>query len=460
MSLSTEQVARFLLALALLALAAHGLGSAFARFRQPRVVGEILGGLLLGPTVLGLLPGVEHYLFPTSGATATVLGSINELGLLLLLFCAGTEIRSSIRRDELRTVGSVFASGMVLPFLVGLAMVAMFNQRAYWGPLGSHTSFLLVFAISMAVTSIPVISKIMLDLGLMGGRFSRIVLGVAVIEDLVLYVVLAVALGIVGRKNAALFGLPKALHIPPGSGADLAYHCVVTVAFLVLFVVAGSAAYRRLAVSRLNLVSRYSPAAFQLLTMLAACLASAFLGVEVFFGAFVAGIVVGRGLAQRDDGAPLQQVAALEGAQAVDAIRRFSLAFFIPIYFAIVGLTLDLRHGFPFGFFVVFLVIACLVKAASVYLGARAAGERPRMATHLSVAMNARGGPGIVIASTAFAAGIINQGFYGVLVLLAVVTSLAAGAWLDRVPRGELVEPEVDELDPKAGSSVKPGVAH
>lgn len=444
MSLSTPDVARFLLALALLIVASHFVGSLFVRMRQPRVVGEILGGLILGPTVLGLLPSVEKYLFPSAGTTAVVLGAISQLGLLLLLFCSGTQIRTRFRGGETRTVGSAFITGMIIPFVVGLGMVGLVGERQYFGPHGNHTSFLLVFCISMAVTSIPVISKIMFDLGLMGTRFSRIVLGVAVVEDVVLYVVLAVALGAVGTNQGALFGLPKALGIVPGGAADLAYHCVATLGFLALFTILGPPVYRRLAVSRLNLVSRYSPLAFQLITMLVCCLASAFLGVEVFFGAFVAGIVVARAAMTSPAASPIGELNAIETKQAADSIRRFSFGFFIPVYFAVVGLGLDLRHGFPFLFFVIFLGVACLVKAASVYLGARLSGEPSRMAVHLSVAMNARGGPGIVIASTAFAAGIVDRGFYGALVLLAVITSLVAGAWLDRVPREEFTSTDED----------------
>jgi Kef-type K+ transport system membrane component KefB len=121
------------------------------------------------------------------------------------------------------------------------------------------------------------------------------------------------------------------------------------------------------------------------------------------------------------------------------AVTSFALAFFIPIYFAMIGLGLDLVHGFSVVFFAGFLLAACAIKAVSVFVGARAAGENSRSSLNLAVAMNARGGPGIVVASTAFAAGIINQPFYAVLVLLAIVTSLAAGAWLDRVPRDQLL---------------------
>ena len=145
------------------------------------------------------------------------------------------------------------------------------------------------------------------------------------------------------------------------------------------------------------------------------------LGVTPMFGALMAGIVTSQVI---DDPERPRQV-----------IARFSFAFFIPIYFAVVGLKLDLVRAFPVGFFVVFLVFACVVKALSIYAGARLAGETRPTAWNLAVAMNARGGPGIVLASLAYEARIINESFYAVLVMLSLVTSLLAGSWLDLAVR-------------------------
>jgi Kef-type K+ transport system membrane component KefB len=147
------------------------------------------------------------------------------------------------------------------------------------------------------------------------------------------------------------------------------------------------------------------------------------LGVIPLFGAFLAGIAIG---SSGRDGA----------AEARETIRAFSLAFFVPVYFAIVGLRLDLLHEFSPLFFGLFFAVACAAKAASVWAGARLAGESDRGAFNLAVALNARGGPGIVLASVAFDAAIISQQFYAVLVLLAILTSLLAGAWLEREVRG------------------------
>ena len=114
-------------------------------------------------------------------------------------------------------------------------------------------------------------------------------------------------------------------------------------------------------------------------------------------------------------------------------LRASRFGFFIPIYFAIIGIQLDLIHHFNVVFFLGFLAFACVAKAASVYLGARLSRENKFMSASLAIAMNARGGPGIVLASTAYAAGIINQTFFVSLVMLSIVTSLAAGSWLERV---------------------------
>ncbi len=435
MSLSTTDIAHILIAIAALLLAAHSVGTLFVRVRQPRAIGEVVGGLLLGPTLLGIIaPNVMSWIFPTTGAVPIVVAATAQLGLLLLMFMTGTEIRSIFHRRERKTITSVFVTGMVLPFLAGIGILQIIDQQSLWGPNGNTTSFLLVFAIAMAVTSIPVISRIMHDLGILDTDFARVVLGVAVLEDIVLYIVLAIAVGYAGGTAGSLFGLPAALGIEGGTGTDMAYHVLATVAFLAVGLILGPRAYRWMGRLELNLIRRASPVAYQLTFMILVTIAGLFLGVQAFFGAFVAGLVVGASAG----------LSGSESSEATLAIKGFALAFFIPIYFAVIGLALDLVHGFSLAFFVFFLVVACAVKSVSVYLGARAAGENNTSSWNLAIAMNARGGPGIVVASTAFAAGIIDQPFYAVLVLLAVVTSLLAGSWLERIPRDRLLTRSAD----------------
>jgi Kef-type K+ transport system membrane component KefB len=423
-TLGSLELARLLLALTLLLIAAHTVGYLANRIGQPRVIGEILGGLLLGPTVLGALaPGRHDQVFPATGPVPIVLDAMYQLGLLLLMFSAGSEIRSSFRPDERRTVAAVTVTGMVVPFLVGLGFVALLPEGAHIGIAGDRTAFVLVFALAIAVTSIPVISRIMFDLGILETAFARIVLAVAVLEDVAIYVLLAIALGLVASSSDAGVGIPALLDLEPGSVLSIGFHVAATLLFLGAALWIGPPVYRALLRFRFNVVKRGSAVAFQVVFMLAVTMLAVSLDVVPLFGAFVAGIVVG-------------SAEGTTGAEAArETIRGFSFAFFIPLYFAIVGLRLDLLDGFEPLFFLLFLAVACAAKYASVWVGARWAGESAAGARNLGVALNARGGPGIVLASVAFDAGIVDGGFYAVLVMLAIVTSLVAGGWLGRVVR-------------------------
>jgi Kef-type K+ transport system membrane component KefB len=440
MSLSNADVTHLLLAIVLLLVAAHGLGSLLARLHQPRVAGEILGGLLLGPTVLGLLlPGWQSTVFQGGRATAAALGIVYQLGLFLLMYSAGAELRVILARRERRAPLAIALLGNGLPFLAGLAFLRFYDTGRFLGPARDRTAFLLVFALAMAVTSIPVISRIMADLGILGTRFARIVLSVAVLEDLLVYVVLNLALALVAPPRADGFSLPELLHLRPASFVGNSYYVATTLALFTLPVLLGPGYVQRLAGSRRNLVHRANPIAFQLLVMLALTAIASFIGVSPIFGALVAGILAGdlHGDAER----------------ARQTIQGFGYAFFIPLYFAVVGLRLDLVHHFEPLFFGFFLVFACLVKSLSVYLGARLTGERSFGARNLAAALNARGGPGIVLASVALDARIIGESFYTVLVMLALITSVLAGSWLEAViarGHGLLTEDLVREREKRA----------
>jgi Kef-type K+ transport system membrane component KefB len=262
----------------------------------------------------------------------------------------------------------------------------------------------------------------MLDLGILETAFARIVLAVAVLEDVILYVLLAIALGLATRGSGEVYGLAGLLDLDPSGAAAVVYHVVATLGFLAISLVAGPPVYRRVLRFRYNLVRRGSAIGFQLVFMFLASAVAVFLDVVPLFGAFVAGIVVASSSAKGT-------------AEAREEIKNFSFAFFIPVYFAIVGLRLDLVRDFDPLFFVWFFVFACAAKSASVYLGARVAGETAAASTDLAIALNARGGPGIVLASVALDAAIISETFYSTLVLLAIVTSMIAGSWLGRAVR-------------------------
>src|SRR5262249_54933951 len=146
-------------------------------------------------------------------------------------------------------------TGTALPLLLGLLLVRFIDPAPFLGPAHSEAAFGLVFAIGIAVTSIPVISRILYDLKLLDTAFARIVLSTAVVEDVLLYILLAIALSLVGHGEGVTFGVPGMLHVQGGSGASLAYHTSVPLIFLVLSVLAGPAVFRWATGLRYNVLS-------------------------------------------------------------------------------------------------------------------------------------------------------------------------------------------------------------
>jgi Kef-type K+ transport system membrane component KefB len=274
------------------------------------------------------------------------------------------------------------------------------------GPKGNKLSLVIILAVGVAVTSVPVISKIFADLKILHTRFARLVLGVAVLEDVVLWAALAIATALAGT---AVFH-PR----------QMTFHLLATVAFFALGLTLLPRGIKRFNKSKYNVLARHSPVGYALAVLLGYCVVAGALDVNLVFAAFLAAFAV-------------VHTKRRLFAEALDAIGKVSFAFFIPVYFALVGLKLDLAKAFSWQLLLLFLVSTCLLKILSVSLAGRLAGFRGLDLVNLALTTNARGGPGIVLASVAFDAGIINAKFYTALVLVAVITSQFAGAWLEYV---------------------------
>jgi Kef-type K+ transport system membrane component KefB len=405
--MSDSALASILLVLLALVGSAQLLGHFFVRLRQPKVIGEILAGVLLGPALLGRVPAVSH-LIESAKHQGNVLDFVYWLGLLLLMFLSGAETQQLFTREERREVGWLAIIGTGIPFVLALALGPWLIRPSLAGPNGNRISLIIIVAVGVAVTSVPVVSKIFADLKILHTRFARLVLGVAVLEDIVLWLALAVATAMAG--TAALD--PRAL----------SYHLAATVAFFLLGLTLVPRIIKRINKARFNVVARNSPVAYALAVLLAYCAVAGALRVSLVFAAFLAGFAV------------VHKKRRLF-AESLDAIGKVAFAFFIPAYFAIVGLKLDLVRGVSLWMMAAFIAGSCLVKILSVSLAGRLAGFRGLDVINLAITTNARGGPGIVLASVAFDAGIISATFYTTLVVAAVLTSQLAGAWLDYVLR-------------------------
>jgi Kef-type K+ transport system membrane component KefB len=418
--MSTHELGSLALALLLLVLGANLLGQLFARFRQPKVVGEILAGVLLGPSLLGqLAPGTTAGLFgdgPKAPA-AIVLGFLYHLGLLLLMFISGTSVRHVLGKENRKPTAFILAIGTPLPFFLALFVAPMLPLEHVMGSAGSKPAVVLVFAIAAAVTSIPVITKIFYDLGILHTRFASLMLGAAVLEDIMLWGVLAVATAIAAATVTA------------GGGAlaeTISVHVVANLAYVLVAMTVAPMLLRWLGRARWNTLAARSPIAWMIVIFLGYVAVAAALEVTLVFAAFLAGFGMVGGMKATE---------RQRFTVPLEALNQVAAAVFIPIYFAIVGYRLDFTKSFSPLLLVGFLIGSSLVVLVSIGLAARLAGFRGLDLVNLAVTCNARGGPGIVLASVAFDAGIINASFFTTLVVTAVVTSQACGFWLDFVLR-------------------------
>jgi Kef-type K+ transport system membrane component KefB len=405
---SNADLSSLLVVLLLLLGLAQLLGFLFSRMRQPKVVGEILAGVLLGPALLGNVALGSSSFVDLASHYANILSFIYWLGLLLLMFLSGAETRQLFTREERREVSWIAIVGTGIPFLIGLAFGPWLALPSLAGPNSSRISLIIILAVGIAVTSVPVIAKIFADLKILDTRFARIVLGVAVLEDIVLWAALAVATALAGKAT---------LH-----SGQMSLQVLATIAFFVLGLTVLPRAIKRVNKARTNILARHAPVAYALAVLFAYCILAGALNVSLVFAAFLGGFAV------------VHKKRRLF-AEALDAIGKVAFGFFIPIYFAIVGLKLDLLRGFSWRMLAAFLIGSCVVKLLAVSFAGRMAGFRGLDLLNLAVTTNARGGPGIVLASVAFDAGIISAMFYTTLVLTAILTSQFAGTWLDYVVR-------------------------
>ena len=396
----------FFLLLALVATA-QLLGWLFVRLRQPKVVGEILAGVVLGPALIGRLPFAAE-LGHAASQHKDILDFVYWLGLLLLMFLSGAETQQLFTREERREVGWLTIVGTGIPFLLALELGPWLIHPSLAGPNGNRLSLIIILAVGVAVTSVPVVSKIFADLRILHTRFARLVLGVAVLEDIGLWLALAVATALAGRTALD----PR----------HMAYHLGATVVFFALGLTLVPRLVKRINKARFNVIARHAPVAYAMAVLLGYCVVAGALDVSLVFAAFLAGFAV------------VHKKRRLF-ADALEAIGKVAFGFFIPVYFAIVGLKLDLIRGVSLWMMVAFILGSCIVKILSVSLAGRFAGFRGLDLVNLAITTNARGGPGIVLASVAFDAGIISPKFFTTLVVAAVLTSQVAGAWLDYVLR-------------------------
>jgi Kef-type K+ transport system membrane component KefB len=412
--MSAAEFGQFVLTIAAFLIAVHGLGYIAEWLKQPRIVGEILAGIFLGPFVLKLVaPHAFGQLFDFSPHANVVLGFLYQLGLILLMFCSGAETRRLLAKENRKKTFLLITVSDVSSFLFVLALgfLGFIPLERLTGPLGQHTATLLVLAIATSVTSIPVISRIFWDLGIMRTRFVSLLLGYAVLEDIALWTVLAFATAL--AKTTSL----GAQHL----GSTVTSHIVSTAIYMLVAMIVMPSVLRWFSKSRWNVINNASPVGYVIFVLMAYCAIAAVFDVNIQFAALLAGFGIVGGI----NGTERKRFAV-----PIESIAKMSFGFFIPIYFGIVGYKLVFGREFSMGVLLVFFFASSAIAIFSSALAARLGGFKKLDIINIAITTNARGGPGIVLASVAYDAGIINAAFYTALVITAVVTSQVCGVWL------------------------------
>ncbi len=409
--MNLDPVTRFLIAVTVILAVSHLGGELMRRLRQPRVLGEMLGGIALGPSVLGLLwPAASRVLFH-----ADVLAGLTkaaQLGLIVFMFLLGCELRTD-RIERPRIVGAAVLGGMGLPFLAGLGIAAATGTMLA-GSRASTLTFLLFFGLALAITALPVLARILADLDLERSSVGVLSVSCAAIGDgaawLVLTFILASTAGGGGGRVTGTAALAAVLVVLAFFGARRVLAALVA---------------RVRSEELLTVVLIVGAIAFATLTQM--------VNLHPVIGAFLFGAAVPR------DAPVVERIS--------HAMQGFTLTILLPLFFAGVGLTTSARLlGANPGHWLVFgtvLVAAQVTKFLGAGGGAWLAGLPRDQAVRLGILMNCRGVTELVIATIGLQAGLINQLGFTMLVLVAVITTALTGPPMRYLLRHRSAQPVV-----------------
>ncbi len=409
MKFTHENGLELLLAVAVLIGAARLLGELARRCNKPPVLGELVAGILLGPSVLGhLVPQAENFLFPTQGPTAMALDGIRFLAVTLFLMVAGMEVDLPTILRHRRTALTVGLGALLLPFSLGLG-AAWFAPEWLCFAGGSehqHLVFSLFVGTALGISALPVLAKILIDLKLFKTDPGMVIIAAAIFIDLV---------------GWNLFGLVMSLHQGgEGGGKEICIRLASTLGFAVFMLTLGRAALARI----LPWVQAHSswPAGILGFILTAGLCCAAFtqwLGIHSLFGAFLFGVALG-------DSPHLRR--------SIRATLEQFIGFILtPLFFASIGLKIDFLADFSIVPVLVLVACACFGKIPGAWLGARLCGMKGREALAVGVGMNTYGAMEIVLGLTALQAGIISQSLFVAIVVLALGTSLCTSSLLQAV---------------------------
>ncbi|AXX31701.1 cation:proton antiporter [Actinosynnema pretiosum subsp. pretiosum] len=416
--MTTHQVVFLLLDLALVIVLARLLGVAARRIGQPPVIGEVLAGVLLGPTLLG--EGFTAALFPPD--VRPFLAVLANIGVAIFMFVIGLELQRSQMRGQGRIAATVSVGSILLPFALGAALAFQLIRNH---PVENRLGFTLFMGAAMSVTAFPVLARILADRGMLRTALGGLALTCAAIDDVLAWTLLAVVVLLSGSGG-------------PGMWLLLLCPVYVAVMFGAVRPLLGRLLGRDAGLTGTKL-------ALVVAGVLVSAAFTEWVGLHFVFGAFLFGVVV-----------PREGTEALRAA-LLDRVAEFNGALLLPVFFIVAGLRVNLSTIGWTG--VVELGLVLLVAIGGKFGGAFAAARAHRVPARRSAAlatlMNTRGLTELIILSVGLELGVLDRGLYSIMVVMAVVTTAMAGPLLNLVyPRGLV---ERDQREAVGRSEVRAG---
>jgi len=390
----------FFTQLLLLVLVGRLLGEVMQRLRQPAVMGQLLAGVLLGPSVFGaLLPAWQHAVFPDNETQKKMLDAVSELGVLLLLLSTGLETDLGLVRRMKRMAIFASAGGMIIPFACGFALGWHLPDNLLPHPEARLVTSLFI-GTALSISSVKVVAMVIREVDYLRRNIGQIILAAAILDDTTGWIIIA-----------AIAGLGASGSIDIG---HLSFSLGGTLLFIVLCFTVGK---RAVAVAIRWTNDRFTSempvlSAILVITFVLA-LATDKLGVHTALGAFMAGVMIG------------QSPILTEQIEA--QLRGLIVALFAPVFFGVAGLSVDLTILFDWrmlGLVAGLILIASIGKFTGCFLGGRLGGMSSAEALALATGMNARGSTEIIVASIGLSLGVLSKDLFTMVVIMALITTL------------------------------------
>lgn len=407
---------RFFLQLAFILGVCRGVGWLSRRIQQPQVLGEMIAGILMGPSLFGWLwPEAQAWLFPKQ--SMTILFAVSQTGLSLYMFLCGAEFRQELLQGRFRSAASVSLAGMLVPFVLGGGMgYWLHGQAGFFGPKAHEWDAAFFLGAAMSITAFPVLSRIIRERGLTGTPLGTLTLAAGALDDVAAWCVLAMVLASLDHDwwSAAI-----------AIGGGFTYALLTLTVGRKLFSRLGAIAERRGKIDQDML-------AFTLILVMLGSWFTDAIKIYAVFGAFVLGVAMPRGLFT---------------AELKRLIEPITVVFLLPLFFTYSGLNtrVDLvRTPALIEIAILIFAIACLGKGGACYTAARWHGEDNRSALAIGTLMNVRGLMELIMLNIGLQREIIHQTLFTIMVLMAIGTSLMAAPLFEWVygrrarQRGEL----------------------